>query len=128
MWKDGDSIQVDLPMSLHIEAMPDDHTIQAVVYGPLVLSGKLGNQGLTTEMMYPGYDTAPRATPAEMPEIDNRSMNPVAWVEAAQGAPLTFRTVGQSTGTNVIPFYKVAGEKYAVYWKVKSPGRPQRES
>jgi len=128
VWKDGDRIQVDLPMSLRIEAMPDDHTIQAAMYGPLVLGGRLGNQGLTTEMQYPGDDTAPRAMPSPTPEIDNRSTDPVAWLEPVQGTPLAFKTAGQSETTGVIPFYKLAGEKYAVYWKVKSEGRGQRES
>ncbi|HKT48197.1 MAG TPA: beta-L-arabinofuranosidase domain-containing protein [Candidatus Acidoferrales bacterium] len=128
VWKDGDRIQVDLPMSLRIEAMPDDSTIQAAMYGPLVLGGRLGNEGLTQELMYPGYDTAPRAKGTQMPEIDNRSKDPIAWIEPVQGGALQFKTAGQSSSTNLIPFYKIAGERYAVYWKVKSPNRWERES
>jgi DUF1680 family protein len=126
VWKDGDRLEVELPLSLHIDAMPDDPTIQAAMYGPLILGGKLGSQGLTSEMMYPGYDTAPRATQTPTPEIDNRSTDPVAWIEPVKGSPLAFRTAGQSESTNLIPFYKLAGEKYAVYWKVKSAGRGER--
>ncbi|HKV23633.1 MAG TPA: beta-L-arabinofuranosidase domain-containing protein [Candidatus Acidoferrum sp.] len=128
VWKDGDKIQVDLPMNLHIETMPDDHTIQAAMYGPLVLGGRLGSDGVTNQTMYPAYDTAPRETPSPLPEIDNRSADPAAWIEQVQGTPLTFRTAGQSASTNLIPFHKIAGEKYAVYWKVKSPGRRPRQS
>ena len=31
-------------MWLHVEAMPDDPTIQAVMYGPLVLAADLGEE------------------------------------------------------------------------------------
>jgi DUF1680 family protein len=51
-WKTGDVLEVRLPMSLHAHAMPDDPTVQAFLYGPLVLAGTLGNDGLTYEMMY----------------------------------------------------------------------------
>ena len=46
-WKAGDRIEMELPMHLHVEAMPDDPHMQAFLYGPLVLAGDLGNEGLT---------------------------------------------------------------------------------
>jgi uncharacterized protein len=126
VWKDGDKVEVSMPMSLHIDAMPDDSTLQTVMYGPLVLAGRLGNQGLTEELTYPGYDTAPKEMPFSMPDIKNKSQDPFAWVEPAPDAPLTFRTAGQSASTNLIPLYRIAGERYVVYWKVESP-KPWRE-
>ena len=39
-WKTGDKIELTLPMDLHIDAMPDKETIQAAMYGPLVLAGR----------------------------------------------------------------------------------------
>ncbi len=46
-WEDGDELRVHLPMSLHLHPMPDDDTLQAVMYGPLVLAGDLGREGVT---------------------------------------------------------------------------------
>ena len=51
-WRTGDRLEVSLPMSVHAHPMPDDPTVQAFMYGPLVLAGALGNEGLTYEMMY----------------------------------------------------------------------------
>ena len=127
-WKDGDRVDVSMPMSLHIDVMPDDPSVQAVMYGPIVLAGRLGSQGLTPELTYPGYDTAPKGSATSAPDIDNRSEDPLAWIESVQGSPLTFRTAGQSEKTALTPFYKLSGERYAVYWKVKSPRRGERES
>ena len=45
-WRAGDTLQVRFPMSLHMEALPDDPHIQALMYGPVVLAGDLGTAGL----------------------------------------------------------------------------------
>jgi len=36
IWSDGDRVEVQLPMQLQTEAMPDDPSMQAILYGPLV--------------------------------------------------------------------------------------------
>ena len=38
-------------MHLTVEATPDDPTLQAFLYGPLVLAGDFGSAGLTKEML-----------------------------------------------------------------------------
>ena len=40
-WKNGDLVEVKLPMRLHLQAIPDDPTLVAIMYGPLVLAGAL---------------------------------------------------------------------------------------
>src|SRR6185369_17238423 len=47
VWKAGDKVEMRLPMHLHVEVMPDDSHMQAFLYGPLVLVGDLGAEGLT---------------------------------------------------------------------------------
>ncbi|MGH9431112.1 MAG: beta-L-arabinofuranosidase domain-containing protein [Terriglobia bacterium] len=118
VWKDGDRIELRLPMSLHVHPIPDDHTLQAVMYGPLVLAGQLGDQGITQALTYPGYETAPRERPIPVPAIANASRSPVGWMEPSAGAPLTFRSTGQPENVTLVPLYRVKGQRYAVYWKV----------
>ena len=50
-WATGDRIEMELPMALRMEAMPDDPKTQAILYGPVVLAGDLGSEGLTERMM-----------------------------------------------------------------------------
>jgi len=50
-WKAGDRVEMTLPMKVAVEAMPDDPTEQAFLYGPLVLAGDLGNEGITDDMI-----------------------------------------------------------------------------
>lgn len=127
VWKDGDKVEVSMPLSLHIDPMPDDTTVQTVMYGPLVLAGRLGSEGLTQDLTYCGYDTAPKLSPVSVPDIKNDSKDPLAWVEPTSGSALTFRTAGQSSSTNIIPLYKIANERYVVYWKVQSPRNQWRD-
>lgn len=51
-WKTGDKVEVELPMKLRIERMPDDPTMIAFLYGPVVLAGELGSEGLTKDRIY----------------------------------------------------------------------------
>ncbi|MHC4501451.1 MAG: beta-L-arabinofuranosidase domain-containing protein, partial [Planctomycetota bacterium] len=51
-WKDGDRVVVEMPMGLHLCPIPDDPTLAAVMYGPLVLAGELGTEGLDPKTQY----------------------------------------------------------------------------
>src|SRR5262249_33661338 len=48
-WRDGDVVELSLPMKLHAAPMPDDASLVAAMYGPLVLAGKLGAAGLDAQ-------------------------------------------------------------------------------
>ena len=115
-WKSGDKIELSLPMRLHIDSMPDDENIQAVMYGPLVLAARFDR--VSKEMTY--GDPEPKSTDVyRVPEIVGDKTRPTAWIEPDARQPLTFRTVGQSQALTLVPLYKVIHERYAVYWKVK---------
>jgi len=117
VWKPGDKIELSLPMALHIDAMPDDETIQAVMYGPLVLAGRF--EEVTRDMSYGDYE--PKAgDQRKVPEISANSAKPTAWIEPDATRPLTFQAVGQSQPLTLIPLNRVIHERYAVYWKVNS--------
>lgn len=121
-WKTGDRVDLGLPMSLRVEPMPDDSGVQAVMYGPLVLAGRLGAQGLTRAMQYGGYDCELEGDPIPVPEILADATNVASWVEARPGQRLVFRTRGQKQTTELIALNRIAAERYAVYWKVRPPG------
>ena len=116
VWRSGDTIELSLPMDLHIDPMPDDQTIQAVLYGPLVLAGRF--EPVSKEMTY--GDSEPKATnQRKVPAIATDANRPTAWVEPDPKQPLTFRAVGQSESFPIVPLYKVIHERYAVYWNTK---------
>jgi hypothetical protein len=121
-WKEGDRVEVRLPMSLRIETLPGDETQQAVMYGPLVLAGRLGTEGLTKEMFYAESATTPPGGPVFPPVIATSRQDPLGWLKPVTGQPLTFATVGQAEAISLIPLYRLFGERYAVYWKTAMTG------
>jgi len=125
VWKDGDRLDVSLPMALHVQPMPDDPTVQAVMYGPLVLVGRLGTDGIT-EANRRAEPTKPRTVPEftyqppPAPALRARGPDPAAWIQRTSGPdqPPAFRTSGQERDVELVPFYALYDERYAVYWKM----------
>ena len=46
--KNGDSIELTLPMTITVHGLPDNDSVFAFKYGPIVLSAKLGTTDMTT--------------------------------------------------------------------------------
>ncbi len=122
-WKDGNRIEVALPMDLHLHRVPDDPKQAAIMYGPLVLAGQLGTEGLPGEKVYglhgffgPGGDPVP----APYFEVEDEDLN--SWIRPVADNPLTFLTVnaGKPEDVTMVPFYKLFGQRYAILLGVPS--------
>jgi uncharacterized protein len=120
-WEDGDIIDIRFPMSLHMERMPDDPTVVAFLYGPVVLAGDLGMENMETARRYgpmaPQMDKMPAV---EIPTIACDPREVLAKLKPEPGAALTFRTegIGRPRDVKLIPFYKAFEQRYTVYWKI----------
>jgi uncharacterized protein len=118
-WRTGDRIEVLLPMGLHIERTPDDINTIAVLYGPVVLAGDLGPIDLPGEKVI--GPMGPEGDPIAVPKLSARDADPSAWIKPAPGKPLTFMTngVGVPGDVTLVPFYKLFGRRYTVYFQIK---------
>jgi len=134
-WKAGDRIEMNLPMRLRVEAMPDDSAMQAFLYGPLVLAGDLGAEGLTeSHIIGPNLrvgapnteqfgsplgsaTTIPPVPPVEIPAFHAAGTELASWIKPAD-QPLVFRTVGQKQDVTLVPLNSLYDRRYAVYWQV----------
>jgi DUF1680 family protein/acetyl esterase/lipase len=106
-WKKGDILQMELPMSLYTESMPDDSNMRAVMYGPLVLAGRLGKEPVRKRDI-PVFVS----TPAVMKE----------WIKPAPGDVDEFIASSNDRNIELSPLYKIYNERYAVYWNFFSAG------
>jgi len=135
VWKAGDVVEIGLPMHLHVESFPDDPHTQAFLYGPLVLAGDLGGEGLTSEHITGpnlrvgapnveqyGSPLGPTNRVPSIPEIEipsfrgaNADLN--LWIKPGE-RPLTFRTAGQKRDVTLSPLNGLFDRRYSVYWQV----------
>jgi len=104
-------------MHLSVESMPDDPKTQAFLYGPIVLAGDLGSEGLTESMIVGPNAPRPQRVPLEVPTFQAASADPSSWIKPADG-PLTFRTTSQSRDVTLVPLNSLFGKRYSVYWQV----------
>jgi DUF1680 family protein len=110
-WKNGDKVQITLPMQLRTESMPDDKNMVAIFYGPVLLAGSLTD---TDADALVNCDLAPALLPANLP-VDQ-------WLKPA-GESLTFTTlVAKPKQVTLMPFYQKKVGKYAVYWQKLTKG------
>jgi hypothetical protein len=121
-WKNGDKIEMTMPMSLWLCPMPDDANLAAVMYGPMVLAGQLGKVDVPKEMIYTNKNwfVFPKEHIAEAPVIVTNQRDPASWLRPVEGKPLTFRTkgVGRPHDVTLVPYHRLWNQKYAVYWRI----------
>ena len=94
-WRPGDVFQVTLPMQLAVEPTPDHPAVQALTYGPVVLSGVHGSD--------PGLLT---------PQLE------MASVRRTATEPMTFEGVVNRKPVTLLPIGRVAHEYYTTYFQM----------
>jgi len=118
IWRDGDRLDVALPMAVSASPTPDDPSVQAMLYGPLVLAVRMGSAGLG-----PGILRAEPTRPRTIPEYKAEGLPMLAlagrapWLVADGNKPLTFHTAAGDR-REFVPLYQILDERYGVYVKV----------
>lgn len=122
-WHSGDRIEVRYPMSLRVEATPDDPNRAAICYGPIVLAARCGTEGMkqpapysdpTKHNDYYTYDYHVPTTLNDTLVVDRQ--HPEATIRR-EGEQLRFRT---ADGHRLEPLYEIHRERYIVYWNLKN--------
>jgi DUF1680 family protein len=119
-WKNGDVVEVRLPMTLRVEPLPGAPKLAAICYGPVVLAGELGTAGLDKLNLYIGrqLDLCGSPTP-EASVFMGAPAEFVAHIEPVAGLPLTFRTkgLGRPSEVTLSPYYRNHHQRLNVYWE-----------
>lgn len=124
-WQGKTEIEMTMPMKLWLCPMPDDPNLAAVMYGPLVLAGKLSDVDVPKDLIYTtdNWFEFPEDDIVEAPVIVTTQRDPAKWIEpvrTTEGKPLRFRTmgVGRPNDVMLVPYHELFGQHYAVYWRI----------
>ena len=99
-WRDGDVLELTLPMAPTWRTAPDNPAVHALTHGPLVLAGRYGAE-----------------PPATLPTVDLDSLQPVRGTHEY--------TIGTDAGeVRLRPFLDVHHEHYNVYFAAPPAKRP----
>jgi uncharacterized protein len=120
-WNNADAIDITYPMTLRVIATNDNPHKVAFAYGPIVLAGAMGTEGMkppapySNPNLYNDYYTYNYNVPSNI--IKSLKVDPkniVAGIKPVVGESLTFKTVKE--GVVLKPLYDIHRERYVVYW------------
>ncbi len=132
-WKTGDVVTLVLPKTLRKEALPDNPNRLALMWGPLVLAGDLGEEvdwrARRRRQGSSGNADAP-APPPPAPVFVTAEQDVAKWLKPVAGQPGRFRTagVGLEKEIDFVPFYELPRRRYAIYWDVFTPAEWKAKS
>lgn len=126
-WRDGDVLTIELRTPVRIERMAHHPSKLALLAGPTVLAAVLGDALMTPPIPTAGvdqYQFAKVPDPVAIPTLDIRGRPVEEWVEPDPVQPLVWHTkgAGQPADVKLVPFYRVAHERYVVYFDEKIAG------
>ena len=96
-----------------------DPKVQAFLYGPVVLAGDLGNEGLNEQMIYGTNTPRMQRLPIEVPTLKDVGGDPSSWIKpAGAGSSLTFRMATRQKEVTLMPINSIFDRRYTIYWTV----------
>jgi hypothetical protein len=131
-WRDGDQIEIELPMRTTVERLPDGSDYVAVRHGPIVLAARTGTEdldGLIAGDSRMGHEAAgPLAPLHRAPMLVGDPATLADSIHPVPGKPLTFTATGiiqpaAFAGLELVPFFRVHDSRYMLYWRTTTPER-----
>jgi DUF1680 family protein len=131
-WRDGDKVDIVLPMTTRLEQLPDKSNYYAVLHGPVVLAAKT-NPFPDEKLNFFADDTrmghiasGPVSPLQAAPVLVSDSAAFEGRFKPVAGRPLTFvapglvqqaeSTHGKAADVTFVPFFRVHDSRYMLYW------------
>jgi DUF1680 family protein len=120
-FRSGDVVEVRVPMSLRVEPLPNSPDYAALVYGPIVLGGRMGTEGLTpgSQLIINERESGNMLQAnVKVPRWTRPLAELVANTTRTTKDRLEFRIAGFEGGASVdlIPWFRLTNERYNLYW------------
>jgi len=92
-WSGSGTIELLMPQSLRFERTPDNTNVGGTLFGTQLLTGRYGTNNLSS-----------------LPTLNASTVTKVVDTQ------LSFTATANPTTTGLIPYYRMHGERYSVYW------------
>lgn len=129
-WKDGDKIELKLPMHISSKTLPDGSNYRALEYGPIVLGAKTGDEdmkGLYADASRGGHIPDGKKIPlSETPLFLTKDPDSITKAVQQEDSELEFTASeilypAKFKDLEFIPFYKIHDSRYVIYLPVETP-------
>lgn len=131
-WRKGDTVELKLPMRVHLEALPDGSDYYAVLYGPIVLAA--ATTPFEDEVLRfdaddsrMGHVASGRLCPIEQaPMFVAKSADFASKIKRTHKSELRFKASSviepkQYRDVELIPFFRLHRSRYMLYWPYGTP-------
>jgi DUF1680 family protein len=124
-WKSGDKIEMEMPMHISVEQLPDRSNYYSYIYGPIVLAAKAGTEdqtGLFADDSRGGHIAHGKQIPMkDMPIIVSEADKMTSLITPVLDKPLTFTLSNLYSDKypdkmELIPFFRLHESRYIIYW------------
>src|SRR6266542_3803025 len=120
-WRDGDRVEVDLPMRTTLERLPDQSDYVAILRGPIVLAAETGREQPENLIAGDGrmahVSTGPYLPLDSAPMLVGNVATLSDHIRPVQGRPMTFTASevirpAQAADLELVPFFRVHDSRY----------------
>jgi DUF1680 family protein len=127
-WRNGDRVEIELPMRTTVERLPDGSDWVAILRGPIVLASPAGTndlRGLYANDSRMGHVASGPLVPMDQVPVLLASASDVPQhvkLDTAAG-PMHFRIEhvvepSASAGLSLVPFFRLHDARYQMYWQL----------
>lgn len=127
-WKDGDRVEIELPMRTTVERLPDGSDWIAILHGPIVLAAPDGTNDMIGLFANAGrmahVASGPMVPLDKVPVLmSSATQVPAHVIPDSAAGPLHFKLMNiveppASNGLSLIPFFRLHEERYQMYWQL----------
>lgn len=127
IWHNGDEISISLPMSNHLEYLPDGSPYASILHGPIVLAAATDRSDMKGEYgdgSRAGHIAKGKLIPlSASPVLLNKGFNTLEAMQPIAGKSLSYKMPNIIYPNNfkslvLKPFFQVQHTRYMLYWPV----------
>jgi len=131
-WREGDRIDVELPMRTTVEPLPGGSDYVAILHGPILLAAKTPSESPLPGLIA-GDGRMAHVAPGPYLPLDGAPMlvgdraTLADRIQPVAGRPLTFTARDlirprEARDLELIPFFRVHDSRYMLYWRAVDAG------